>query len=694
MSFVQWLFLLGAAGVAGPLVAHLLAKPRYRRVPFTMLRFLEAGRIETHARRRLRDLLILALRCLIIVLVAMLFARPLLVRPPQQQKQGPVYYLGLDDSASMGYSDGSGSYFQKMVEAARRYVRAGEDAGVFNICTLASGKRLGDLDKASALAELDRLGPSALTAQLEDFAGVVRQAARNGHSKQRIRVLLVSDFTPAFLETLNRVDSPVTVNKVDWHSVVSTSPINDAAVTDAQLTVGSEGTLAVSATVVNYGQVKQRRRLTASLGRGNSVSRDVEIGPGQKRTFAILFNRTVEELRRQADELGGRWLFIPLELSLSAGDGLAVDDKYYVAAALARGAGANVLLVESSPDQAFLLKTAFAALSRTNVGGEINVRQVRLGESSSLQTNGADVIIFSTISGKVGSLAGRIRKFLEDGGKVVFFTSTELSAEAVERLWSQGLLAALPGKCVRRVAYVEPRACGVAAGGADAVAAESLSNYRIDKIPLTGYLECRQHADSVCTWRLQNGFGFIYTRKLGNGSSVLVNTSIDDSLGSLTKSAAAVAFCRYLLGRTEQLKRYCFFCGQVVELPASDTELRAADKQQFWVDAQGGSKVPARVVDSRLVVTDTHRPGWIRTLTVPRRYAGVNIEPGETNMAKPAPAEITAAVGRVFVTTPPQQRDTTSTASAGRYKPLWRFFAWAIIALLVVEPAIANRLKR
>ncbi|MHC4325576.1 MAG: BatA domain-containing protein, partial [Planctomycetota bacterium] len=71
MSFTEWIFLLGGLAVVGPVIAHLLAKPRYRRLPFTMLRFLRSGQVESQSRRKLRDLLILLLRCAIIILIAM-----------------------------------------------------------------------------------------------------------------------------------------------------------------------------------------------------------------------------------------------------------------------------------------------------------------------------------------------------------------------------------------------------------------------------------------------------------------------------------------------------------------------------------------------------------------------------------------------------------------------------------------------
>ncbi|MHC4167616.1 MAG: BatA domain-containing protein [Planctomycetota bacterium] len=118
MSFVNWIFLFGSVAVAGPVIAHLLARPRFRRLPFTMLRFLRTGQVESQSRRKLRDLLILLLRCAIIVLIAMLFARPLLHTSPDPEEDGSVFFLGLDNSMSMAYSDGEGSYFDKMVGEA------------------------------------------------------------------------------------------------------------------------------------------------------------------------------------------------------------------------------------------------------------------------------------------------------------------------------------------------------------------------------------------------------------------------------------------------------------------------------------------------------------------------------------------------------------------------------------------------
>lgn len=123
MSFLGWTFLFGALAVVGPIAAHLLSKPRFRRVPFTMLRFLRSGQRASHSRRRLRDLLVLLLRCAAVVLIAMLFARPMLHVTPEPAEQRSIHYLALDDSMSMAYRDGSETLLARMVDAAVEHAR-------------------------------------------------------------------------------------------------------------------------------------------------------------------------------------------------------------------------------------------------------------------------------------------------------------------------------------------------------------------------------------------------------------------------------------------------------------------------------------------------------------------------------------------------------------------------------------------
>ena len=76
MSFVSPLFLVGLLAAALPIILHFTLRGRAPRLPFSDVRFLERAFVHRDQRRRLRELILLALRVAAIVLLALAFARP------------------------------------------------------------------------------------------------------------------------------------------------------------------------------------------------------------------------------------------------------------------------------------------------------------------------------------------------------------------------------------------------------------------------------------------------------------------------------------------------------------------------------------------------------------------------------------------------------------------------------------------
>src|SRR5947209_8000130 len=76
LSFLSPLFLAGAAAAAIPLVLHLLKREPEPRVLFAAVKLLRHAPVEHSEKRRLRELLLLALRIATLVLLALAFARP------------------------------------------------------------------------------------------------------------------------------------------------------------------------------------------------------------------------------------------------------------------------------------------------------------------------------------------------------------------------------------------------------------------------------------------------------------------------------------------------------------------------------------------------------------------------------------------------------------------------------------------
>jgi len=685
VSFTEWIFLLGGLAVAGPVIAHLLAKPRYRRLPFTMLRFLRSGQVESRSRRKLRDLLILLLRCAIIVLIAMLFSRPLLHIRLKPSESRYVHCLGLDNSMSMVYSDGGGSYFEKLKDSAVDHIRSAQDDALFNICALASGDWMQGLSKEQALAEVKALKVEQGCVNVAEFLSGLSRANRTEHSSDNVSVVVLSDFTPNTLGQFVNIAEPAAVNSIDYEPIVSSKPVNNAAIVGARVVGVDEGKLTINAAVVNYGQVEQNRRLTAKTGANKSAPIDINLSANQRNIFQVQLD---------IGAAGRQQSVLPVELSLSDDDGLSEDDTFYLAVSIPAHEDINILLAGESENRLFLLKTATDTLSRMNSYDTLRIKQVQIDELAASDLDWADVFVSSTITDRLGNLAPEIESFIKAGGRFVCFVTEAVVSEAAKQLWQRDILAALPEKYIRERTYIQPKPSDNHVSGVDHIAARSLSNYRIDKVLLKGSLECEQHPDARMLWQLQNGFGLIYLKSLGSGTSILVNTSADDSLGSLTKSNASVAFCRYLLGESYQIDEYSFTRDERIVLPLSGRGQAFVGQEQVWIESCDGANRRAVVADSSLLVPDPGGIGWVKTLGKPTIYVGVNLPQGETDMTKPVAAELAGVMSRVFVTGAESDLSDAGVFRDKKNRPLWKIFAWILILLLMAEPAVANRLKR
>ncbi len=100
MSFLYPLFLLGALAIAIPIVLHLFRRRTDLVVEFPAVRLLEKAPVERQRRRRLRELILLALRVGALLLLSLAFARPYFDRAAGAIP-APVTVVALDASLSL-----------------------------------------------------------------------------------------------------------------------------------------------------------------------------------------------------------------------------------------------------------------------------------------------------------------------------------------------------------------------------------------------------------------------------------------------------------------------------------------------------------------------------------------------------------------------------------------------------------------
>lgn len=198
--------LVGALLVAVPIAIHLLRRYRYRRVKWAAMEFLLAGQRRTRRRTRLEQWSLLALRCLLVLGIVAIVARPLagehlaaLVAPGQRSE----HWIILDDSYSMSERQGEVDAFTLAKRVAETIVGALVDRPGQHAVTLVrtgsptapdlDGARLAREKLADVRAVLERLRVSELADGPTQAVTQVATRALVSAAPRRV-VYLVTDF--------------------------------------------------------------------------------------------------------------------------------------------------------------------------------------------------------------------------------------------------------------------------------------------------------------------------------------------------------------------------------------------------------------------------------------------------------------------------------------------------------------------
>src|ERR1700710_499862 len=103
MGFLSPLFLAGLVALGLPLWLHLLRQFRRTPQPFSSLMFFERRIQSSSKHRRLRYLRLLALRLVLLVFLALLFANPFINRASTAVRSRTLTVIVVDRSFSMRY---------------------------------------------------------------------------------------------------------------------------------------------------------------------------------------------------------------------------------------------------------------------------------------------------------------------------------------------------------------------------------------------------------------------------------------------------------------------------------------------------------------------------------------------------------------------------------------------------------------
>jgi len=481
-----WLFhpalALGVAAVASPILIHILSRRRFKLVRWPAMEFLLAAHKRNRRRVQIEQLILLALRCLIVALLAMLVARPFL-RPsaaaailgsaPRTER-----IILLDDSFSMGYRLAAGqTVFARAAQSVDQLARwiAGESPddsltllrtsqtkqplvalpglGEENLARLhdalsqsaATDLAAGPADALPAIADLIRSAPvHANTAvwiitdlQRKDWlpenlvaAGqssssrppsVIAPLAALAAAGRSIRLTLVdvgAEHPDNLALTAIDATAPRAIARVPGRYLVSVTNFSDAAVNDAELRVA----------------IAEQALPPVALKR---------IEPHQTLRESVEANFPNEGSNRIVADVAAS----------SAPDRLPLDNRRGFGADVA--AAISLLIVDGEPsnddfrDEVHLLKTALSPAGRVSSGNDIRV--ITDEQLATIDFRSFDAVFLANVYRVDENAQHKLEQYVRDGGGLVIFTGDQIDTALYnDRLFAagRGLLPAELGETI------------------------------------------------------------------------------------------------------------------------------------------------------------------------------------------------------------------------------------------------------
>ncbi len=255
MGFLAPWFLAGLAAAALPLWLHLLRRHRQEPRPFSSLMFFEPRTQSSVLHRRLRYLLLLALRLVLLCLLALAFANPYFLVSFHSSSSGPVLVLVLDRSFSMRSAD----HLDQARALARRALSAWPSGGPAEVLALDAAVSVlagPTTDRSPLNAAIASIQPTDLNTSFGALARALRGIESTQHRPLDVR--LFSDFQrtampPSFADLtlppgVRLTASPIAASGPNWtvESVNAPLQIFDAGKKRVTATVAGFNTPASS----------------------------------------------------------------------------------------------------------------------------------------------------------------------------------------------------------------------------------------------------------------------------------------------------------------------------------------------------------------------------------------------------------------------------------------------------------------
>jgi hypothetical protein len=679
LLFSNAALLAGLGALALPILIHLLLKQRRKPMRFSTIQFFLKRDETASQRRRLRNWLLLSLRLLLLALLVLAFARPYLqgsagAQSPRQRQQ---LVLVLDRSASMQ----AGERWAKANEWLQKAVaRLAPDDRVAIVDCGGPAEIIAPLGPPEALKPvLQKLQPGFGTSDLAaGLTTAVRLLAQSG-AGGALRIELISDLQKSACAHLAEISVPKAIDLTI--SPAAETALPNLAVDDL---VFDRSRSAMVAHVSNYSP-QDATRVKPRL---------IVDGVSSAQPELLLAAEEPTQISLTLPHLEPGWHSI--EARIAPQDGFPLDDVRYQTASAPKPQ--RVLCVEQRPVAHLFEEETFfivSALAPATNAGPYAVEKCGPDEAAARLARAGDraLVVLPGLGELPPDLAPALRTFVGNGGGLILFLGDKLNpARYNEEL--HDLLPAVLGHSEGDDEQPENfwHLLHYQRAGLIFAAFEKPNSGDVTLPVFRHRFTLSPSADSAMEAALNDGTPLIVSKKLGRGCIVLVNTSADTAWTDWPKRKTFLPWLYGLAAYATQRTP--------ADAAADDPPLLAgmpgtvalgarAANSPLRVHRPDGQIVPA-VADARgRVSLDPERPGIYSiqdSAGRELRRVAVNLASSESDLRSFAPSELDI----------PRSDDApksglVSGVLGDNHRELWRFLLVAALALVFLEPLLANR---
>jgi len=703
MTFLNPFLLIGALGIALPILAHLLNKHEFKKTKWAAMQFLDRN-VRVRSRQiRIRDLILLCLRCLALLLLIFALARPAWKAGtagwfPGEPRAGVV--IALDASFSMEHGGESSTRFQRaldQVEVIAGKIQPGDPVSLI----LLGGEdevlirnMAFDPERFKTILSKAKVTPGGLDLdrvpkRLKELADDMEAAQKEVYFITDVQAQDWRQSSARFQGALANLRNSAKVFLIPVPGAAANLAVTDLGLVSGVLRKGT--TARYQATVQNFGtdpvaNVEVQCRVE---GVQIDTKRIPLIAAGGSETISLFVPFYNAGATRITAEISG--------------DLLPTDNVRRIVAVVRDSI--SVLCVDGSDGDAgrLIMSGLLARVGGAQDEGYV-VRSIPWLSLPTEKLDDVDVIIFADVPEITKEQLAQLSLHIREGNGLIWFAGQNVKATAWNEPSGNGATPLLPAK----LGIAVDSRTGLGAGRPldpdmpNHTICQPLRSLPEDLFSETRFLKRMDVEPTSSSFPILSLAGsnapILLEHSLGRGHVFMFTTSAETSWNNM---ALTPVFPMLLQQMVTYLTAREFEKPRLVGDSLSLTYVEQPDASDAVFDAPSGRTFTVPVRDHRsqfvALLENAREAGFYEarvSVQAPGIPVAVNVDPSESNVTSLTTAELDKNLQGTKVTVATSEADLAAAIETSRTgRSSWRQFMIAGLILLLVESLLADRLR-